>query len=231
MIGIAATVIESAGVTSLTEIGNHFYLYDSTGAGPSLKFQGADYVPGLFGAAVVPIGAEATASGYEVAWKVMGTDQYSVWATDKNGNYTSNIIGTASGTSTTLESIESSFHQDLNGDGHIGVVLNGSSGGQTLIATGGTTTLIGGPNDILNGGAGADMFVFPANFGSNTVNNFTPGTDALQFSQSMFATVAAVLNDAQQVGSNVVITHDPQNVVTLHNMQLSNLHASDIHIV
>ena len=74
-IGIAATVIESAGATSLTEIGNHFYLYDSTGAGPSLKLQGADYVPGQFGAAVVPIGAEATASGYEVAWKVMGTDQ------------------------------------------------------------------------------------------------------------------------------------------------------------
>ena len=73
-IGIAATVIESAGATSLTEIGNHFYLYDSTGAGPSLKLQGADYVPGQFGAAVVPIGAEATASGYEVAWKVMGTD-------------------------------------------------------------------------------------------------------------------------------------------------------------
>ena len=119
-------------------------------------------MPGQFGAAVVPIGAEATASGYEVAWKTMGTDQYSVWATDKNGNYTSNIVGTASGTSTTLESIETSFHQDLNGDGQIGVVLNGSSGGQTLTATGATTTLIGGPNDILNGGAGADTFVFPA---------------------------------------------------------------------
>ena len=230
-IGVVPTVVESNGSTDLTQVGNHFYLYDSTGAGPSLKFQGADYVPGLFGAAVVPIGAEATASGYEVAWKVMGTDLYSVWATDKNGNYTSNIIGTASGTSTALESIESSFHQDLNGDGQIGVVLNGSSGGQTLTATGGTTTLIGGPNDILNGGAGADTFVFPANFGSNTVNNFTPGTDALQFSPSMFATVAAVLSDAQQVGPNVVITHDPQNVVTLHNTQLSNLHASDIHIV
>ena len=188
-------------------------------------------MPGQFGAAVVPIGVEATASGYEVAWKVMGTDVYSVWATDKNGNYTSNIIGNASGTSTTLESIESSFHQDLNGDGYLGLVLDGHVGGQTLTATGGATTLIGGPNDVLNGGAGADTFVFPANFGSNTVNNFTPGTDALQFSQSMFATVAAVLNDAQQVGSNVVITHDPQNVVTLHNTQLSNLHASDIHIV
>src|SRR5262249_22783024 len=121
--------------------------------------------------------------------------------------------------------------QDLNGDGQIGVVLNGSSGGQTLSATGAATTLIGGPNDILNGGAGAETFVFPANFGSNKVNNFNPGNEALQFSQSMFATAAVVLSDAQQVGSNVVITHDSHNVVTLHNLQINNLHASDIHIV
>ena len=73
--------------------------------------------------------------------------------------------------------------------------------------------------------------MFPQSFGTETVKNFTPGTDALQFSQSMFANVAAVLSDAQQVGSNVVITHDPQNVVTLQNTQLSSLHASDIHIV
>ena len=231
VIGIAATVIESAGATSLTEIGNHFYLYNSTGAGPSLKFQGADYVPGLFGAAVVPIGAEATASGYEVAWKTMGTDQYSVWATDNNGNYTSNIVGTALGTSTTLESIESSFHQDLNGDGQIGVVLNGSSGGQTLTAIGNTTTLIGGPNDILSGGAGADTFVFRPGFGSNTINGFAVGTDTIQFDHTIFTDVADVQSHMQQIGSNVVIAHDPQNVVTLHDVLLANLHLSDFHIV
>ena len=228
-IGLVTTVIESFGATSLTEIGNSYYLDDSTG-GPSLKYLGADYAAGQFGA-WTPIAAEKTATGYEVAWKFGSADQYTVWNTDSNGNYLSHVFGAVSGSSTALESLETSFNQDLNGDGHIGLVLNGSSGGQTLTATGGTTTLIGGANDILNGGAGADTFVFPANFGSNTVNNFTPGTDALQFSQSMFATVAAVLSDAQQVGSNVVITHDPQNVVTLNNMQLANLHASDIHIL
>ena len=41
---------ELAGATSLTEIGNHFYLYDSTGAGPSMKIGGVDYVDGQFGA-------------------------------------------------------------------------------------------------------------------------------------------------------------------------------------
>ena len=226
----AQTVIEGFGSTSLTEVGTHFYLYGSGGTGPSLKYQGADYVAGQFGQ-VAPIGAEQTASGYEVAWKVPGADQYSVWVTDNNGNYLSNTLTSVSGTSAALQSIETSFHQDLNGDGYIGLVLNGSSGGQTLTAGSSPTTLIGGPNDILNGGAGADTFVFPPNFGANTVNNFAPGTDALQFSQSMFADAAAVLSDAQQVGSDVVITHDSLNVVTLHNMQLTNLHASDIFII
>ena len=50
-----------------------------------------------------------------------GADQYTVWSTDSNGNYLSNIIGVVSGTSTALESLETTFHQDLNGDGTIGV--------------------------------------------------------------------------------------------------------------
>jgi hypothetical protein len=223
------------GAISLTQVGDQYHLNDSTGAGPTLKIYGTDHVANMAGiaGAWTPIAVEKTTTGYEIAWKAVSGNQFTVWSTDNNGNYISNTgnIGVVTANSTTLESFENGFHQDLNGDGYIGVVVNGSSGSQTLTAAGGTTALIGGPNDVLNGGAGADTFVFPANFGSNMVNNFTPGTDALQFSQAMFANVAAVLNDAQQVGSNVVITHDPQNVVTLHNTQLSNLHASDIHIV
>ncbi len=44
--------------------------------------------PGQFGA-WAPIGAEQTAGGYEVAWKVPGADQYTVWNADSNGNYVS----------------------------------------------------------------------------------------------------------------------------------------------
>jgi hypothetical protein len=229
------TVIEGFGSTSLTEVGTNFYLYDSSGVGPSLKYQGANYFAGQFGQ-WAPIGAEQTTSGYEVALKVTGADQYTVWATDSNGNYTSNIINTVAGTDPTLESLEASFHQDLNGDGQVGLVgvsptvLDGHTGGQALTASG-PSTLIGGPNDILNGGPGADTFVFLQNFGANTVNNFTPLVDALQFSQSMFADAATVLGDAQQVGADVLITHDAQDVVTLHNVQLANLHATDFHIV
>ena len=232
---VGGTIIESNGSISLTQVGDQYYLYDSTGGGPSLKFFGIDHLadrPGLAGV-WTPISAEKTATGYEVAWKAAGTNQYTIWNTDNNGNYVSNI-GVVSGNSPILQAFENSFHQDLNGDGRISppvTVLDGHLGNQTLTAAGGPTVLVGGPRDTLNGGAGADMFVFPQNFGAETVKNFTPGTDALVFSQAMFANVAAVLADAHQVGSDVVIAHDPQNVVTLQNVQLTNLHATDFHLV
>ena len=49
-----------------------------------------------------------------------GADQYAVWNTDSNGNFISNPSCLVSGTSAALESFETSFHQDLNGDGTIG---------------------------------------------------------------------------------------------------------------
>ena len=86
---VTGTVIESAGSTSLVAVSNHFFLDDiSTGPGPSLKYGGTDVVAGQFGG-WTPIGAEQTASGYQVAWKVPGADQYSVWTTDSNGNFIS----------------------------------------------------------------------------------------------------------------------------------------------
>ncbi len=112
------TVIESFGSTSLTEIANHYYLYNSSGSGPSLKYLGADFVAYN---AWAPIGAEQTASGYEVAWKYAGADLYTVWNTDSSGNFVSDTIGAVSGASSVLKSLETSFQQDLNGDGRIGV--------------------------------------------------------------------------------------------------------------
>ena len=110
-------VIEAFGSTSLTEIANHYYLYNSSGSGPSLKYLGADFVAYN---AWAPIGAEQTASGYEVAWKYAGADLYTVWNTDSSGNFVSDTIGAVSGASSVLKSLETSFQQDLNGDGRIG---------------------------------------------------------------------------------------------------------------
>src|SRR4051794_31555779 len=118
---ITGTVIETSGSTHLTQSGTHYYLLDSTNQGPTLKYQNADVYAGEFGA-WTPIGAEQTASGYDIAFKVAGSDQYTVWSTDANGNYLTNIIGVVPGSNQALETIETTFHQDLNGDGTIGVV-------------------------------------------------------------------------------------------------------------
>jgi hypothetical protein len=67
----------------------------------------------------VPIAAEQTASGYEIALKDAADNLYSIWNTDSTGNFLSFAL--YSGNSTALEALEPSFHQDLNGDGVIGV--------------------------------------------------------------------------------------------------------------
>jgi len=228
------TVIEELGSTGLVEDGSNYFLVPNGQSPVELRYGGSPVVADQFDqpdAPWAPIGAEQTATGYEVAWKVTGADKYMVWNTDSSGNCLSSALDPASGTSAAVQSFEFSFHQDLNGDGYIGLVLNGSSGGQTLTAGGSPTTLIGGPNDTLNGGAGADTFVFLTNSGANTVNNFVPGVDTLQFSKAILADAATALSNAHQVGSDVAITYDSQDMVTLHGLQLANLHASDFHIV
>ena len=106
------TVVSPA---SLTKTGN---TYDITAAAsdPVLKYKGANVTVGEFGG-WTPIGAVKTASGYDVAWKNTRTNQYTVWTTDNNGNYTGNLIGTVSANSTQWTSIAPIFPQTANGGG------------------------------------------------------------------------------------------------------------------
>jgi serralysin len=43
-----------------------------------------------------------------------------IWNHDSSGAFVSNTLGTLSGSSAALRSVETVFHQDLNGDGAIG---------------------------------------------------------------------------------------------------------------
>ena len=125
-----ATVIEGFGSTSLVERGSNYFLHPNGGSAVELSYAGAPVVAGQFdqfGGPWAPIGAEQTATGYEVAWKITGADQYTVWTTDNSGNYVSSAFDVASGTSAALQSFETSFHQDLNGDGVIGLANEVSS--------------------------------------------------------------------------------------------------------
>ena len=92
-----------------------------------------------------PIGAVQTASGYDVAWKNTGTGQYTVWSTDRNGNYKVSLTGGAvSATSYALELLEPVFRQDLNRDGVVGLYARPGTSlhiHQALAGTSGSATI------------------------------------------------------------------------------------------
>ena len=146
VIGVPAGVtIEAFGSTTFVQAGGNYYLYASgTSSGPSLKYAGTPVSVGQYGPSWAPIAAEQTGAGYNVVWKNASADQYGAWSIDISGNYTANIIGTVSGSSSELKALESTFHQDLNGDGVIGVPAN-----VTIEAFGSTTFVQAGGNYYL----------------------------------------------------------------------------------
>ncbi len=183
---VPGTVIESLGSTQLTQVGNN-YSFNSGGSSVTLKFASTAVVTGQFGG-WTPIAVEQTASGYTAVLKIPGIDQYTVWLTDNNGNYTSSVV-IASGTDPKLTSLESSFHQDLNGDGAIGTATVLEAFGSTRL------TQVGNNYSFYNGGGSgvtlkfANIAVVTGQFGAwtpiaveQTASGYTavlkmPGTD------------------------------------------------------
>jgi beta-glucanase (GH16 family) len=108
-----------------------------------------------------------------------------------------------------------------------GVTLYSTRSGQSLTGGAGADVLIGRSGDTLTGGAGADHFVFNASFGKEAINDFTPGTDQVWIASSVVADFTHLLADAKQSGTDVVITVDRSDVLTLHHVTLGALHATD----
>src|SRR5262249_47078521 len=201
---IATTVIESAGSTSLVQLGNNYFLYPVGGSsGPELSYSGAPVVAGEFGS-WTPLGAEQTASGYEVAWKATGTDQYSVWVTDSSGSYISNNGAGApavAGTSSALEMLEPSFHQDLNGDGVIGLAV--MSGGTVEVSS-----AYSGPATFM-GSSGILQLDQSASF-SGTVAGMT-GQDTLDLRDISFATIQSPTYSGTSTGGTLSVSDGTHN--------------------
>ena len=146
--------IEAFGFTELAQLVSDYFLNPiSGGTGPELMYAGTPFVAGAW----MPIGAEQTSTGYEVALFNASSDLYTVWNTDFAGNVLSASLSGVSGTSTALESIEVSFHQDLNGDGTIGIPV---ATGTTIEAFGATKLVQVGNDYFLNpvaGGTGPEL--------------------------------------------------------------------------
>ena len=121
--GVVTTTIEAFGATDLKQVANNFYLYaHGTTTGPELKKAGAAVTTGQFGA-FTPIAAEASGGGYKVVWKNGAANEYLVWDTDAGGNWLSQTAVMA-GTTYAMQSLETTYGQDLNGDGTVGLKVS-----------------------------------------------------------------------------------------------------------
>ncbi len=109
--------------------------------------------------------------------------------------------------------------------------LDGDAGADTLVGGNGADVLNGGAgNDVLTGGNGDDLFVFDAGFGIDAIVDFS-SFDRIVLDDALFQDLDAVAAASQQVGANVVIALDADNMITLQNVQLSGLDVGDILLV
>src|SRR5262249_24655144 len=169
-------------------------------------------------AQVTPLGVKQTASGDEVAWKVVGADQYSAWATDSGGSYPSNIASAVPGTSSALEMLEPSFNQDLNGDGVIGLAV--MSGGTVEVSS-----AYSGPATFM-GSSGILQLDQSASF-SGTVAGMT-GQDTLDLRDISFATIQSPTYLGTSTGGTLSLSDGTHNaeIVLLGNYLASTFVAS-----
>ncbi|MCI2399807.1 calcium-binding protein [Aliiroseovarius subalbicans] len=113
----------------------------------------------------------------------------------------------------------------LNGDGGSDT-LSGDAGNDTLNGGSGMDTLNGGEgNDMLAGGSGNDTFVFAGNVGSDTITDFSDGSDVIDVSAlGIFTTNQLVFT---QIGGDVVIGFGNGKQVTVLGIDAGDLDASD----
>ena len=107
--------------------------------------------------------------------------------------------------------------------------LYGGQGNDTLYGGQGNDMLVGGVgDDVLAGNLGDDTFVFGAGFGRDTISDLHSASgdfDRIQFQQGTFSSYADVQAHMAQSGSDVVITLDANDTITVLNTTVSALTA------
>jgi hypothetical protein len=90
-------------------------------------------------------------------------------------------------------------------------------------------TLVGGTgDDTMFGGVGSDTFVFAAGDGHDTIGDFAVGEDVIALNGIEGLTdFGALVAQASNVGSDVVIDLGPDQSLTLVGVQVENLDSGD----
>ena len=154
-------------------------------------------------------------------------NQTSITGTNDNGTH--NIsAGSIASAYDTLQWFATPFNPNWNSTA--GVSLTGDLENDTLVGGAGDDTFTAGTgNDLFYGNGGSNTFVFGLGSGKDTIADFQPTQDTIQFNPALFANYAAVLQDTTQVGANTVIQHDANSSVTLENVAASSLTANNFH--
>jgi Ca2+-binding RTX toxin-like protein len=110
--------------------------------------------------------------------------------------------------------------------------VSATSSSQVLLGTSGNDTLsASGLKALLIGGSGADVFSFGANFGQDVIADFTPGGithDVIAFhGNAVLNSFANVMSHTTAVGSGVMISMSGSESIMLNNVSKSALTAAD----
>jgi len=150
---------------------------------------------GQFGT-YAPIGVEAITTngvitGYEIAWKDSGTGSTSSGTLTATATTATMSSPGVSGASAALQSIETSFHQDLNGDGVTGIYA----------APGATLQIGNGISAAATIGAGATLDLAASDSGSVTFAAAT-GTLVLENPSTFSGAIFNVTGNGSLSGSD-----------------------------
>lgn len=132
-IGVQTTTIEVSGAYSLVKAADEFEITNGGVVQAILKVGANPIVSGQFGG-FSPVAVMSGGGAYEVMFR-SGTS-FQVFDFDGGGTYTGPGSDLVSGGSFALESLETSFNQDINGDGTVGL--------KTTLVTSGTVTIAKG---------------------------------------------------------------------------------------
>lgn len=104
----------------------------------------------------------------------------------------------------------------------------GNSGANLIMVSNdnGMTLYGGGGNDVLVGGNGQDNFLVPADSGNDVIYNWN-ASDVIRLPGTSFATFAQVQAAMSQVGSDVKLQVDPNDVLIIRNTTVSQFTASN----
>ncbi|MHB0768735.1 M10 family metallopeptidase C-terminal domain-containing protein [Bradyrhizobium sp. 1.29L] len=167
---ISGVTIEAFGSTRTVLSNGYYYLYDSAGTGPTLKYAGTSVIAANYSTWSVVGAEQVSGGGYDVVWKNSANAHYSVWSTDSAGNFLT-TLGSAPemlGTDASLQGLEPTLHQDINGDGTTGVPVAPLVSGVTIEALGSTSVVLSGGNyhlDNISTGTGPTL-----KYGGSVVN-------------------------------------------------------------